>query len=339
MKFPVWQTSMILLISACFPLVSRAEQAVPPIVNPAPVTEVWQNVQLVRTLDGHDGTVESLVFSPDSKMLSSGGSDNDGKIKLWWVRTGTQIDSLRAHRTAVNALVLSPDGETLVSCSDDSGINLWNWKTGSYTRTLLEHSSNVLALAVSADNQTLISGGLDGIRVWDLRSQRPRYTLARFDAQTYALAANGDILASGGKNGLIKLWNLNAGTEINSWLGHSNTISALVFAPDGQTLVSGSYDRSVKVWERGSGKLLYHLLGHTDKIQAIAIHPSGQILASASRDGIRLWNLQTGELLRFLSSADGGHKDWVRSLAFSPDGLTLASGGFDKKIMLWQINF
>jgi WD40 repeat protein len=113
----------------------------------------------------------------------------------------------------------------------------------------------------------------------------------------------------------------------------------LVFAPDGQTLVSGSYDRSVKVWQGTSGKILYHLLGHTDKIQAIAIHPSGQILASASRDGIRLWNLPTGELLRFLSSADGGHKDWVRSLAFSPDGLTLASGGFDKKIMLWQINF
>jgi COMPASS component SWD3 len=329
----------MLLISASLPLVSRGEQVVPPIVNPIPISEVWKNVQLVRTLKGHDGAVESLVFSPDSKMLISGGSNNDGKIKLWWVRTGTEIDSLRAHRTAVNALVLSPDGETLVSGSDDSGINLWNWKTGSYTRTLLEHSSNVLALAVSSDNQTLISGGLDGMRVWDLRSQRPRYTLARFDAQTYALAASGEILASGGKSGLIKLWNLNTGTEINSWLGHSHSISALVFVPDGQTLVSGSSDRTVKVWDRPSGKLLYHLLGHTDKIQAIAIHPSGQILASASRDGIRLWNLPAGELIRFLAAADGGHQDWVRSLAFSPDGLTLASGGFDKKIILWQINF
>src|SRR6476469_7602520 len=58
----------------------------------------WQNIELVRTLKGHNGAVDSLVFSPDGKILISGGSYNDGKIKLWWLKTGREIDSLRAHR-------------------------------------------------------------------------------------------------------------------------------------------------------------------------------------------------------------------------------------------------
>jgi WD40 repeat protein len=305
------------------------------------LANAWRTPQFLRTLEGHQAPVDALTFTPDSKILLSGGSRNDGQIKLWWMNSGTQIDSLRAHRTSIVALTFTPDGKTLASGGGDAGVNLWNWNPetyeGEYHRTFLDHDSNLLALAITPDSQTLVTGGLDGIRLWDLRTQRPLYTLARFDNQTYALAVNpmeGEILASGMKDGTIKLWNLSSGRLLSTLPAHSRPTSALAFTPDGQTLVSGSYDQTVKVWNLRTGQLAHTLSGHTGRIQAIAINPDGTTLASASRDGVRLWNLRTGEQLALLQ----GHEDWVESVAFSYDGRVLASGGFDRTIRLWQVS-
>lgn len=304
-----------------------------------PPADSWKNVRLVYTFAEHIGTVDSLVFSRDGKVLLSGGSYNDGRLMMWWLRTGRRIEQLRAHRTAVLDLAMSPDGETLVSCSDDAAINLWKRKGKNYkyayARTFLTDFNNVLALAITPDSDTLISGGLDGIKVWNLRTERPIYTLVRFENQTYALAAspNGSVFASGGKDTAVKLWNLKSGTFIDRFLGHRGPVSTLAFTPDGQLLVSGSYDRTIKVWNSLTGKLLYTFSGHTGQIRSVAVHPSGEVLASASRDGVRLWNLNTGELIALLS----GHNDWVESVAFSPDGRTLATGGYDTTVKVWQL--
>lgn len=310
-------------------------------------SDSWINPQLVETIEAHSGPVDALTFTADGQFLISGGSRHDAQLKVWWLETGREVDSLRAHRTSITALALSPDGEILASVGDDAGINLWHWKTGDYTRTFLDHSSNILSLAITPDSQTLITGALDGIRLWNLSKQRPLYTLNRFDNQTYALAIHpeGDILASGHKFGTIKLWNLKTGTLLETIPAHtrvsnqvpgrsSSSVSVLAYTPDGNTLVSGSYDRTIKVWHRITGQLAYPpLRGHTGRIEAIAIHPNGEILASASRDGVRLWNLQTGELLAVLR----GYGDWVKSLAFSRDGQFLATGGFDGSIRIWQV--
>ncbi|NEO97907.1 MAG: WD40 repeat domain-containing protein [Symploca sp. SIO2E9] len=301
-----------------------------------PAASLWSNPQLVQILEGHEAPIDALLFSADGEMLLSGGSTNDGNIKLWRLQTGKEIDSFRGHRTSVIALTLSPDGKTLASAGDDAGINLWNWPGGKYTRTFLGHSSNILSLVMTPDSKTLISGGLDGIRLWDLIAQRPLYTLTRFDNQTYALAVHpdGDILVSGLRDGSIKRWNLGTGSLIQTIPVHTSAVSVLAFTPDGNTMVSGSYDRTIKVWDlsRNRLELRYSLTGHAGRIRAIAINPDGTTLASASRDGVRLWNLKTGELIAFL----GDHQDWVHSVAFSRDGRFLASGGFDRTIRIWQ---
>src|SRR5712691_11765849 len=80
--------------------------------------------------------------------------------------------------------------------------------------------------------------------------------------------------------------------------------------------------------------LRHTLRGHEKIISRIAWSPDGRILASPSEDGtIRLWNIQTGELLRTLT----GHTGWVVSVAWSPDGKVLASGSFDQTIHLWPV--
>nr|WP_198015034.1 WD40 repeat domain-containing protein [Mastigocladopsis repens] len=310
-----------------------AQAQIIPVAQP---TTSFANPQLIYTLTEHLGTITSLAFTPDSRTLVSGGSQNDGVIRLWDTTTGKRTGIIsRAHKTAVESMIISPDGQTLASCSDDNTINLWNLKNNKFTRSFVGHTSNVLSLAVTPNGKVLVSGALDGIRMWDLLQQRPLATLTRFDNLIYTLAISpdGQTLASGDNIGVIKLWDLGTGKLIRTVpAAHSNTVTKLAFTPDGNTLISASRDRTIKLWNVTTGELVSTLTGHNSWVNAIAINPNGQTLASAGRDGIKLWNLPSGELLNTLY----GHTDWVSAIAFSPDGTKLASGGFDRRVNIWQ---
>ena len=95
-----------------------------------PRPSAWENPKLIRILEDHKGTVESLSFSPDGKILASGGGSLDPKIRIWDLQKGEKIRTLKGHKTRVLAVAIAPDGETLASGSDDSLLNIWNFKTG-----------------------------------------------------------------------------------------------------------------------------------------------------------------------------------------------------------------
>lgn len=306
-------------------------QAIP---VPEPSTN-FTNPLLLYSFRENTGTIKSLAFSPDSKILVGGGAENEGIIRMWNTLTGKKIAMInRAHKTSVESILISPDGQTLASCSSDNTINLWNLGNNRFTRSFVGHTSNVLSLAVTPDGKILASGALDGIRLWDLLQQRPLATLVRFDNFIYSLAISpdGQTLVSGDRRGTIKFWDLNSGKLIRTVPGaHLNTITKIVFTPDGSNFVSASRDRTIKIWDTSTGTPVRTLTGHNNWVNAITISPNGQTLASAGRDGIKLWNLTTGELLNTLY----GHTDWVSSIAFSPNGTMLASGGFDRRVNIW----
>lgn len=297
-------------------------------------SQPWTRVVLKQTLTGNKAVVNSLLFSPDSNILLSGGSTNDPVLRVWNLAKSEEIDHLRAQRTAILALAISPDGTNLVSSGADGAVNIWDWTTGTYQATFLEHKSNVLDLAISPDSKILVSGGLDGIKVWNLKPRKPYYTLTSFGNPSYALAIhpNGYLLASGNNKGEVEFWNLRTGERISTFKPHQEAISNLIFSPDGKTIISGSYDHTIKIWDATTGKLKYTLSGHTARIRDLVLNSDGITLASASDDGVRLWNIDTGELLNYVS----GHHNWVESLAFSPDGKMLATGGYDFTIKIWQ---
>ncbi|MUG94802.1 WD40 repeat domain-containing protein [Scytonema sp. UIC 10036] len=301
---------------------------------PEPSTN-FTNARLLYSFRENIGTIKSLAFSPNGQILAGGGAENEGIIRIWSMSTGKIVARIdRAHKTAVESILISPDGQTLASASSDNTINLWNLGNNRFTRSFVGHTSNVLSLAVTPDSKILASGALDGIRLWDLLQQRPLATLVRFDNFIYSLAISpdGQTLVSGDRRGIIKFWDLNSGRLIRTIpSAHVNTITKIVFTPDGSNFVSASRDRTIKIWDTSTGTLVRTLTGHNNWVNAITISPNGQTLASAGRDGIKLWNLTTGELLNTLY----GHTDWVSTIAFSPNGIMLASGGFDRRVNIW----
>lgn len=150
-----------------------------------------------------------------------------------------------------------------------------------------------------------------------------------------AISQDGKTLASGNKDGTIKLWDVETGKNTATLKGHIDNVSSVAFSPDGKTLASGSVDKTIKLWELATGKNTATLNGHNGEVDSIAFSPSGKTLASGSKDRtIKLWDLESCKNTATLEGQIGG----IGFLVFSPDGQTLASAAQGNNIELWAVD-
>lgn len=245
--------------------------------------------------------------------------------------------TLPGHSGKASSIVVSPDGTTLASGSEDNTIKLWRLDNGELIQTLNGNFGRVLAITLSPNGQTLASSHRKTdhscIKIWQPETGELIHTLVGHHKWIYALAVtpDGETLVSGGYK--IKTWNLKTGEAKQTLAGHKKWVYSLAISPDGKTLVSSGGDKTIKIWNLYNGELIQTLEGHLDWIRSVAMSPNGEILASGSDDNtIRIWDIKKGKLIRVLS----GHSDWVLSLAMSPDGEILMSGSKDNTIKIWH---
>jgi parallel beta-helix repeat protein len=245
----------------------------------------------IRTLSGHTGSVHSVAFSPDGKILASGSWD--WTIKLWDVATGKEIRTLSGHTGSVHSVAFSPDGKILASGSDE--IKLWDVTTGTLLRTLQGHTAFVESVAFSPDGKILASGSWDNtIKLWDVATGTLLRTLQGHTYYVYSVAfsPDGKILASGSDDHTIKLWDVATGRELRTLRGHTGGVDSVAFSPDGKILASGSRDRTIKLWDVATGTEIRTLTGHTSYVYSVAFSPDGKVLASGAGGGeILLWDV------------------------------------------------
>jgi WD40 repeat protein/serine/threonine protein kinase len=253
---------------------------------------------------------------------------------LWRSCQDGSRDTLRGHTHESQAMALSPDGRTLVTCGDGGSILIWDLASRHPVR-LLGYVSNSVALAPDGNLLAIASVTGRAVHLWDLAARCERATLPHEeDVTAVAFSPDGMLLASGCRDGSIRLWDMASRREMNVFRGHAQLLGSVVFSPDGLTLASGGFDGRVRLWDIATQSPIASFDAHKAPVFCMSFSADGKTLASGGADStVQLWDTVSRQRQATLR----GQRTVVRSAAFSPDGKTLATGSGDGAIRLWDI--
>ena len=270
-----------------------------------PGIELWDVAQKCpRETLLKDENIYTYTVLPCGRIL---GTRLRNETKVW---DASNPDEPVAEFTApkepsewVRHEIFAPTGDRLAAGSREGTVYVWNFQTPEEPTLLTGHTDYVQSLAFSPDGKRLVSGAHDNTtRLWDIESGEQIATLPMDEPRTtmgIAFSPCGKIIA-GGMDDEIRLWCAEQLTTLRTipQLENSRRTYALAFSPCGKYIASGTW------WQQGMEKM-----------------------------AIRLWDVATDENIHTF----WGHTSDVQSLAFSPDGTLLASGGFDGTILLWDV--
>lgn len=246
--------------------------------------------------------IHALAFSEKGKVIAAGGF---GSIQLLDAATRQPLRVLADIAGKVNALAFSADGQSLFAAAGDAGITgvAYHFKVsdGSLVRKFEGHTDALYALALSPD---------------------------------------GALLATGGYDQKIRVWNIGTGSQERSVTGHNGAVFGLSFRPDGKILASASADRTVKLWEVATGKRLDTLSQPLKEQNVLTFAPDGRTLVAGGADSrIRVWSITASALegSNKIIATRFAHEGTILNLAFTADGKTLVSSASDRNVKLWDV--
>ena len=222
-----------------------------------------ETYSLTKELEAHKRGVSSVAYQPQGSNLASGGKD--AVVRLWDYQSGEMIAELIGGSHAVPGLAFTPDGVGLAILNGDT-IRIREVSSGRFSFSI-HGEGPYYSVAIDPHGEKLASGNTNnGIVIWDIQHEpgtaretyEPLLTLAGHSGQansyraliwTLAFSPDSRILASGGGDHSVRLWDTQTGALLQILEGHSNAVTSLAFHPDGISLASGSLDGTVIVWD------------------------------------------------------------------------------------------
>ena len=293
----------------------------------------------------HEALVRALSFSPDSRLLATGGGDNI--VKIWDVNLEESIRTWRGHSGAVTSMSFIANG-ALISGITDSSVRLWYPPSGP-ERNRLAQTGIIVNMSLSSDGKTLITSdsNYSEVHLWDIPSQTRIHSFTGKSgfAANVALSPDGKFVAIHRKHDVFQLWALPdfqtplltlEGQQV--FVGHN-----VAFSPDSQTVVFPSSRQTVTLWNVTANQRLGELdltppvvfktahgrFAHL----GLAFSPGGDRIAIVAAGQVTIWNVNTRTIVQKIGPV--GLE--IRSVAFSPDGNLLALPTEETAIGVWDL--
>lgn len=239
-------------------------------------------IAFTQMQDSEHPVLISSDFFSSYEQMSAKASGKDG-IKLEFL-SGVRSNCIPHVAISANRKVLAR------LYNDDQPVQLWNLQTGQELSTLSLDFDYHCPPALNPTGEILaVSSGRE-FALWDVQTKKLIYKFIGHSGniEEIVFSQDGLIVASGGYDCTIKLWNLQTGCEIKSLRAYS-TIKALTFSPVEPILASGGTDGTIKLWDLKTMEEIYSFKGNKGDTQALAFSPDGKWLASGDRSTIRLW--------------------------------------------------
>lgn len=250
---------------------------------------------------------------------------------------GTAPTELRVERGGVLQLDVRPDGGQCVAAADD-GV-LWSWERGAFAPSRLTPSETAPAscVAFSPRSNCLAVGRTDGslalveassgtaLREWKAHDNPVRFLNWSSDAER---------MVTSDERGEIRVWRAEREEPERTMSLSDATVMAIDWQPDGQVVAVGLDDASLLLWNLADPHAVNIVCRKgVGAVCCVRFHPAQNLVAAAGEDAtIRLWDAQTGRLIREMQ----GHFGPVRDLTFTPSGDRLASVSDDRTLRLWE---
>lgn len=285
------------------------------------------------------GWVAAIAFSPDSRLLATGSADN--AARLWDAASGKELMKLSGHADTVASVAFSREGKTLATGSYDHTARIWDVATGEAAHVLRGHRGVVMSVAYSPDGERLATASVDRtVRLWDPATGALQGTLRGHKSwvNSVAFSPNGKSLVSGSSDGTLKVWSLPDGALHKTLRATQAEVRSVAWSREGGSVAAGMRYGRIKVWDAKTWQERLDFRGHDEDVWSVAFGRKGESLVSGdggwNRPGsVRIWNVtdarQTGQLK---------HTGEVLAVAVSADGKSIAAGGSDRKVRVWDVS-
>lgn len=288
-----------------------------------------------KVLEGHQGAIKSVAFSPDGTQVLTGSWD--WSAQLWDVASGREITSFEGHDERVTSVAFSPDGARVLTGSMDGSMRMWDAASGAQLQQYNSQADRITDVAFSPSGRHALAATNHGAaRLWDVASGREiRQFSGHEDALTsVAFSPDGTRILTGSADATARIWDTATGAQVRVLTGHDAAVLSVDFSPDGQTAVTGSWDSTTRLWDVETGKQIQLLAGHGASIRSVAFGRDGKtVLTGDWNNTAWICDIETGTAIQSFT----GHEASVDAVAYSPDGRQILTGSWDLTARLWPL--
>jgi WD40 repeat protein len=303
-------------------------------------------------LEGHDGAVNSVTFSPDGTRVLT--ASDDATARVWSVEDRREVLVLSGHSAKVRSAEYSRDGTRIVTASEDKTVRVWDATNG---RVLFEQRPDPwthpvywatfspdgrLIAAVSSDERLVLLDAVDGAVVTHVEAPPGNGGIAagtgRNKRFSVAFSPDGHHVVTGSLYAAAYVWSVKRSRKLRHVLrldGHDpgHAVHSVNFSPTGSHVVTTSADGTALVWDVARPEQPVMLDAQAGEVYSAAFSTAGSMIVAAAHDGAAVvCDATDGSLLFPLA----GHHSVVLSAAFSPDDTAIATGDEDGVVRLWS---